>query len=280
MGRGDRKIDLYLGFCQTALKRALSHGLIQLHPRVAKCRAQTEYARSGEESSQMKISKIEIENFRGLERIHFEPNPNVNVVVGPNAVGKTSILEAIRFTKALLAPRYFEETQQTLISLGAISPHFQFFGGQMDYAAIAGDINKNVRIALRITLAPEEVELLKQNANNLALSTLRSRVARNDQQSQFALAQFLSSPAGQEELKKAQEENSKELARITTTDPKLTLELLFDRGTRSFRGTDLFSQTSFTFLDQRLSARATLVDYFPADRAFPMGEVNIQPFSI
>jgi AAA15 family ATPase/GTPase len=53
----------------------------------------------------MHIARIRIQNFRGLEDIDFSPCPGVNILVGPNAVGKTSILEAIRLTKALLSPR-------------------------------------------------------------------------------------------------------------------------------------------------------------------------------
>jgi predicted ATP-dependent endonuclease of OLD family len=98
----------------------------------------------------MKIQQVEIENFRGLESIRFEPDKLVNVIVGPNAIGKTTILEAVRLAKAILAPRYFQETQQALISLGAISPQFQFFGAarQLDYTALARDPGKKLRIAL------------------------------------------------------------------------------------------------------------------------------------
>jgi hypothetical protein len=75
---------------------------------------------------QMRIQNVEIENLRGIEAIHFEPDKLVNVIVGPNAIGKTTILEGIRLTKAMLAPRYFQETQQALISLGQFPRNSNF----------------------------------------------------------------------------------------------------------------------------------------------------------
>src|SRR5258705_9826337 len=70
----------------------------------------------------MHLSRLQIINFRSLENIEVEFDGLVNVVIGPNAVGKTTILEAIRLAKAILAPRTQNETQQTMISLGLTSP--------------------------------------------------------------------------------------------------------------------------------------------------------------
>ena len=50
----------------------------------------------------MYMTRIRIRNFRGLEDIEFSPGTGVNLLTGPNAVGKTSILEAIRLTKHFL----------------------------------------------------------------------------------------------------------------------------------------------------------------------------------
>ncbi|MBI2384027.1 MAG: DNA replication/repair protein RecF [Gammaproteobacteria bacterium] len=43
----------------------------------------------------MKLARIKGENFRLFERFEIEPQPRLNFVVGPNAAGKTSLLEAI-----------------------------------------------------------------------------------------------------------------------------------------------------------------------------------------
>jgi len=52
----------------------------------------------------MKIKKLRIQNFRGLSDVHFDFDQPTNVIVGPNAIGKTTILESIRLVKALLMP--------------------------------------------------------------------------------------------------------------------------------------------------------------------------------
>ena len=57
----------------------------------------------------MKIKSIVIRNFRGLANIETELGELVSVIVGPNAVGKTTFLEAIRLTRCLLAPRFQAE---------------------------------------------------------------------------------------------------------------------------------------------------------------------------
>ena len=106
----------------------------------------------------MKIISMSINNFRGLENVSFEPDKDVNIIVGPNAIGKTTILEAIRLLKALLAARYYQEAQQTLISLGAMPQNFQFFGSrQIDYAALARDPTRDIRIAMDVAISDEEI---------------------------------------------------------------------------------------------------------------------------
>lgn len=43
----------------------------------------------------MFIKSVELQNFRNIEKISFEPSPGVNVIYGENAQGKTNILEGI-----------------------------------------------------------------------------------------------------------------------------------------------------------------------------------------
>src|SRR5258708_6724441 len=43
----------------------------------------------------MTIHEIHIENFRGFEEFNQSFNPNFNVIVGVNGVGKTALLEAL-----------------------------------------------------------------------------------------------------------------------------------------------------------------------------------------
>jgi predicted ATP-dependent endonuclease of OLD family len=71
----------------------------------------------------MHLKSVRIKNFRLLEDIEATFDTKVSVIVGPNACGKTTILDAIRLAKAVLAPRTQNETNQVLFALGAGSPH-------------------------------------------------------------------------------------------------------------------------------------------------------------
>lgn len=45
----------------------------------------------------MIITWLDVRDFRSYESLHFEPDPGVNVLVGDNGEGKTSVLEAIGY---------------------------------------------------------------------------------------------------------------------------------------------------------------------------------------
>ncbi len=71
----------------------------------------------------MHLKRLRVENFRALEKIDVEFDARVSVIIGPNAIGKTTVLEAIRLAKGILSPRTQNETNQVLQALGAMSPH-------------------------------------------------------------------------------------------------------------------------------------------------------------
>ena len=62
----------------------------------------------------MKLTQLSVRNFRGLQNIVVNFDSRANVIVGPNAIGKTTVLEAIRLAKAVLAPRVYDEGQHAL----------------------------------------------------------------------------------------------------------------------------------------------------------------------
>jgi hypothetical protein len=83
----------------------------------------------------MKIRCIEIQNFRGISALRWSPSPDVNCLIGPGDVGKTTILDAIELA---LAPRYqaiFDDCDfygtnheypiQITITLGALGEAFK-----------------------------------------------------------------------------------------------------------------------------------------------------------
>ena len=59
----------------------------------------------------MKISKVEIQNYRSCLNTSFSPHPNLSVLIGPNSSGKTNILNAMRLLKRLTEheEKYFHE---------------------------------------------------------------------------------------------------------------------------------------------------------------------------
>ncbi len=64
----------------------------------------------------MQISRIFLHNFRNYERRTFEFDPGINVIVGPNGIGKTNLLESIAY---LSMPRSFRGVRdQELIKWG------------------------------------------------------------------------------------------------------------------------------------------------------------------
>lgn len=44
----------------------------------------------------MYIKRIDIENFKAISKLNLQLKPGVNILIGDNGVGKTSILDAIQ----------------------------------------------------------------------------------------------------------------------------------------------------------------------------------------
>lgn len=224
----------------------------------------------------MHISKLKIRNFRGLEDIEFQPRPGINVLVGPNAVGKTSVLEAIRLTKALLAPRYREEVAQVLQSLGAATPHMMFGEQQIDFAALAGTDSNVLDISVELALSAREIAVLEMNEIQLAQAMVRSRIGQ-ERQSQLDLIQFMSSPQGQEQLRSASKDVKLYLDGLKTA-ARLSLGLTIQPAGNGLQinSKDTLAQLIVQGLEGACPPQSALLSYFPADRALPSGEVGIQ----
>jgi predicted ATPase len=219
----------------------------------------------------MYISNIVIRNFRALEDIHCDLGQRINVLVGPNAVGKTSVLQALRLVKALLAARSQNEAQQTLISLGAASPHFQqrtFLG------ALARDVTKPIEIRSTYCLTEAEIGFVDAALSDVIRGIVLSRVGQS-----FAnptvLVQFLDGPQGRLAIEQAQAELKPHLEKLRR-DRTLLLGVTIDVKSGRIEAFDPLAGTIIGFLDQRLPPNASIFSYFPADRALPFGETPIQ----
>lgn len=220
----------------------------------------------------MHISHVVIKNFRALEDINCDLRQHINVIVGPNTIGKTTILQALRLVKALLAPRTVSEASQTLISLGAASPHFP---QRVFSAAIARDLTKKIEIRSTYTLTQEEVDLIVTGQSQIIQNIVLSRLGQSFA-SPAAVIQFLGSPAGAEATRQVTDELTPVINTLRT-NATLILGLRIDPTSGKFDMIDSpLSGPLIGYLDQRLPPNISLFSYFPADRALPFGETPVQ----
>ncbi|PST23129.1 hypothetical protein C7U61_00895 [Rhizobium sp. JAB6] len=219
----------------------------------------------------MHLKTLQIENFRAIESIDVEFTDRVNVLVGPNAIGKTTILEAIRLPKAILAPRTQNESAQALISMGAASPHNP---QQLIAEAIARDPQKEVKIQCGYQLNPIEIAHIKTGKAQLITRLVRSRI--NDNLSPANFAAYLSSPVGQKAIDDTSKEIAEGLERIDAMRGVCRLDLHINFGSGRISSPDPTGAAIVGFIDETLSPETTKFSYFPADRALPRGEQPIQ----
>lgn len=89
----------------------------------------------------MQLRALTLENFRCYEAARFEFDPGLNVVLGPNASGKTTLLEAIYLLATTTSPR--ASNLRALIRHGAswarVTGAFQRAGVQMTLGVTIGD---------------------------------------------------------------------------------------------------------------------------------------------
>ena len=65
----------------------------------------------------MRITRLQLTDFRNYERMTVEPSPGLTIIVGPNAVGKTNIIEAVQLVTAARSFRRPEPSE--LVRWGA-----------------------------------------------------------------------------------------------------------------------------------------------------------------
>ncbi len=219
----------------------------------------------------MHLKKLEIRNFRAIDELTIDLTQGANLLVGPNAVGKTTVLEAIRLAKGVLAPRTQNESRQILANLGVMSPNLP---QQMNYAAIASDKDKPISVFCTFELSSREVERLPDYFELLVQQVVAAQHGISLDNGPLALVQFLSSPIGQSAMAQARTVVQDDIGKFAlekeckiflTVDPKL-----------GFRGHHLSSQALFAALEASLPPNQTLFSYFTADRALPPGEAQIQ----
>lgn len=219
----------------------------------------------------MHIHSITVKNFRALENIYVEFDGKVNVIVGPNAAGKTTVLEAIRLVKAMLTPRTQNEAAQVLQSLGASSPHMP---SQLRIQAIARDIHKPVVIGCRFNIGPSELAELVTAADMIANAMVQAQVGQAFA-APGALISFLSSPQGKQMFESNKTQVQGALTKVQGTK-QCHLELTLSSQNGASSTGDPIEMQLVAFLERRLPPYKTSFTYFPADRALPSGEQPVQ----
>jgi hypothetical protein len=189
-------------------------------------------------------------------------------------MGKTTILEAIRFVKAMTAARTQNETTQVMNSLGISSPGIP---NRVFADAITGNPNVPVHVRCVYQLSKHEMETLKTPAAvaEIAVQIMLSNIGR-----QFAnpaeLIGLLSTPQAQQN-----QNNFSGMIRATIADlesgkKECVLDVTVDPLTGQIRSGDPLSGTLIAYLDKRLPPYKALFSYFPADRAIPAQDPQVQ----
>lgn len=220
----------------------------------------------------MHIKALHIKNFRAIEDINVDFDNRVNIIVGPNAVGKTTVLEAIRLVKALLCPRTQNEGMQALFALGAASPHLP---QQMTIAALARNPSAPVVISIRFELSKDEIAWLESSIPLIARGIVQGRMGQAFS-NPTTLINFLGTTEGQRAIEAAQKEVNSAISTSKNEDRRCRVELTISPETGPQSTDSTIWPTLIAMLDQRHPPGLASFSYFPADRALPQGEQPVQ----
>jgi predicted ATPase len=219
----------------------------------------------------MHLTRLRVSNFRALEEIDVSFDCPVSVIIGPNAIGKTTVLEAIRLAKGILAPRTQNEATQVLMSLGAASPHLP-----QRLLPVALTNKPDIPLPVKCTYRLADDERSQLRALALVISTSIAQQNAGITFTSPAQAQaFLNSPAGQGALAASHDIVEQELRRVDAIG-LIELNLTIDFRSSQINGEFPVQQAIFSTLEQARPPMETLFSYFPADRALPSGEQPVQ----
>lgn len=220
----------------------------------------------------MHIKSLSVKNFRALEDIDVDFDNRVNVIVGPNAVGKTTVLEAIRLIKALLCPRTQNESMQALFALGAASPHLP---QQITIPALARNQSTPVVIGVRFELSTSEIVWLEASSQQICRGLVQARMGQAFT-NQLTLVSFLSTPQGIAALESAQTEVTAAISQLKSERNQCRIELTISAEAGVQSTDNSVWPALLGMLDQRHPPGLASFSYFPADRALPQGEQPVQ----
>ncbi len=218
----------------------------------------------------MKITKIRIINLKGIKDIEFNTDAQGILIVGPNAVGKSTIFEAIRLNKAFLFPNIQGETNMVLTSIKAISPNQQ----GVITNTLLNDRTKKLEISIEYSIEESEIETVKKSFfNNLIIKHLQNTNRFPVFRESFSEAQYLSSEPGKQMMELGRLEIDSYLKTLLTTK-KAIASLTIDNLLIS--GSSLLDQEFLAILCETSGYSYSYFNYFPADRSLPLGDQPLQ----
>jgi len=146
----------------------------------------------------------------------------------------------------------------------------------MNFPALARDVKRSVEIDASFELTDLEISRLDTLVPEFAIAIVKASLGNIEvTQGPLALVQYLSSQTGEQVLKATREKVASEIHDIKS-NRRLLLGLTIDAATGTIRGSKQLDQIVFTTLEGAIPAHQAIFSYFPADRALPAGEVNIQ----
>lgn len=119
----------------------------------------------------MRIEKLEIENFRAIEKVSIDARSTMIVIAGPNGCGKSCILDGIRFIKSAYGGYRPNEWDQWL-------GEFQINRQQdtWEMRKILRDKSKSSRITITLKLHQKECVHLRENRYEIAEEIALNRI--------------------------------------------------------------------------------------------------------
>ena len=111
----------------------------------------------------MQIERLEIDNFRAIERVAIDAQSTMVVIAGPNGCGKSCVLDGIRFIKSAYGGYDPNEWDQWL---GEFQIDRQREPWQM--RKVLRDKSKSARISIALRLHPKEKLYLQENEREIA----------------------------------------------------------------------------------------------------------------
>ena len=129
----------------------------------------------------MNITKLELLNFRNYKKINFDNFSNLNIIIGKNGIGKTSIIEAIYLGS--LAKSFKTNNELSIINENSdffkIKVHYFDYGPKKNLELYLDKNGKKTKINSKlqrklsdfisqyriILLSPDELKLIKSSPN-------------------------------------------------------------------------------------------------------------------